>query len=891
MSPASGMRSSLGLRLSAAMAGVMLVLLVGLVSVGVVEARGSARAVADGRLRDAARQISELLEVQVPAVVRQVVGVADAPEVIAYAESPDRAAGDAALQLLSTLSTETQAVLRVELADATGRRLLAVGDTSASFALAALPATTSIGPLEEADEGIRYAVTAPVRREGALVGHVAQWRRLGAGGSQLISDLLGSGAQLLVGNRDGSAWANLSGPPGEPPPNLLGAEAATAYRSTGDIRRFGWAEPVDGTPWQVVVDFSYDDVMAPARAFLLRMSGLGALVLALGLGGVYAAVQRVTRPIRELTAAVEDVAAGDYTRRVGLHRNDEIGVLGAAFDAMAGRVLEARRDLEQKVEHRTIELSNALARLKDNERLLFQFLNTIPVGILVVDSDRRLYYANDESRRIFGGRGAAGVPLASLPPIYRLTEAGTEEPYGESERPCFRALDGESVHVSDAAIHRDGETIPIEIWAAPVFEGGGRVAYAVSVYSDITERSAAEREIRAARGAAEASNRAKSEFLAKMSHELRTPLNSIIGFSDILLQRTYGDLNEKQTRHVGNVHESGRHLLGLINEVLDLSKVEAGRLELSRQPLSLNRTIREVLAMMEAQASRNGVALKMSSPEDLPPVSADPTRIKQVLQNLVANAVKFTPEGGSVTVNARHVVDDSALGDVVEVDVVDTGIGIAKADHARIWREFEQVKSAETAAQMGTGLGLTLVRRFVELHGGSVSLQSELGRGSTFRFRIPRNAPEGGLQATTPGSVAVPEQTPMPAGGPLVLVIEDEPGALELIEHYLVDGGYRVARAMSADEALRKARILQPDAITLDMFLPDGHGSEVLAKLKATPDTATIPVVVVSISSKREVGEAFGVEHWLIKPVTREAVVSAVAAAARTSGRVGGASA
>jgi PAS domain S-box-containing protein len=859
------------------MAGVMLVLIVGLVSLAGVESRNSARMVADSRLRGVAGQLSELLEGSVPGLEAVVSALAGAPDVVVHAARPAADTREAALARL-TPGAQAPALVTTALLDASGRPLVVTGDESAVDLAGALPDSAAIGPLRTRGGNLEYAASAPVLSAGTVVGHVVQWRALGANGtnSGLLNELIGSGAQLFVGNRDGSVWTDLSGIVAGPPVDVLAAATTTDYTAIDGERRFGFAEPIAGTPWQVLVELSYAEVMAPAGAFILRMSGLGVLFLMMGLGGVYAASLQVTRPIRELTAAVGDVHDGDYTRRVDMGRGDEIGLLGAAFDAMTARVLEGRRTLEQQVEARTSELSHALASLRDSERLLFQFLDAIPIGILVVDATGASYYENDECRRIFRGAGGDDSIVSSLPRFYRAANGEGERPYTERELPVRRALAGESVHVADAAIHRNGQPIPIEIWSAPVYEADGRIAYAVSVYSDITERSAAEREIRAAREAAVASNRAKSEFLAKMSHELRTPLNSIIGFSEILLARTFGVLNDKQERHVHNVHASGHYLLGLINEVLDLSKVEAGRMEISVGDLAVGSTIREVLTMLEPQAAPRRVDLRMHVPEDLPRVPADAKRIKQVLQNLVGNAVKFTPEGGSVTVSAR--VAAGAL----TVAVADTGIGIADVDQDRIWHEFEQVRTVDSPSQMGTGLGLTLVRRFVELHGGKVALESEPGRGSTFSFTLPLTSGRATGRHQAAGGPAEPAVAPNPARGPLVLVVEDEQGALELLQHHLSEAGYRVASASSCGEALSKARVLRPDAITLDIILPDGHGSEVLAKLRASPETAEIPVVVVSISSKRELGHAFGVEHWLVKPVSGEDVVSAVAAVTRS---------
>jgi signal transduction histidine kinase len=229
----------------------------------------------------------------------------------------------------------------------------------------------------------------------------------------------------------------------------------------------------------------------------------------------------------------------------------------------------------------------------------------------------------------------------------------------------------------------------------------------------------------------DAANRHKSEFLASMSHELRTPLNAIIGFSEVLQERMFGELNAKQAEYVGDIVASGRHLLALINDILDLSKIEAGRMELQLVPFSLPASIEDTLTLVRERAARQGIALELDVHERVDEVVADERKIKQVLLNLLSNAVKFTPAGGRVGVRV-------ALADgMVEIAVRDSGIGIAPQDQEAIFEEFRQVGADEARKREGTGLGLALARRFVELHGGKIWVESAVGRGSTFTFTLP----------------------------------------------------------------------------------------------------------------------------------------------------------
>jgi signal transduction histidine kinase len=229
----------------------------------------------------------------------------------------------------------------------------------------------------------------------------------------------------------------------------------------------------------------------------------------------------------------------------------------------------------------------------------------------------------------------------------------------------------------------------------------------------------------------EAANRHKSEFLANMSHELRTPLNAVIGFSDVLLEHTFGELNDKQDQYIGIIQTSGRHLLSLINDILDLSKIEAGRMELELSQFDLEMAIDNTVTLVRDRAARHDLTLAVEVEPDLAPVVGDERKIKQILLNFLSNAVKFTPDGGRIGVRAGRVEGG------VEIAVSDTGVGIAPEDQAAIFEEFRQVGTDYVRKREGTGLGLALTKRFVELHGGQIRVESEVGKGSTFTFTLP----------------------------------------------------------------------------------------------------------------------------------------------------------
>ncbi len=361
----------------------------------------------------------------------------------------------------------------------------------------------------------------------------------------------------------------------------------------------------------------------------------------------------------------------------------------------------------------------------------------------------------------------------------------------------------------------------------------------------------------------EVANRHKSEFLANMSHELRTPLNAVIGFSEVLLERMFGELTPKQEEYLQDILGSGRHLLSLINDILDLSKVEAGRMELEIGSFSLQEALESGLTAVRERASRHRIALRLDVESRIGLIEADERKVKQVVFNLLSNAVKFTPDGGRVDVTACLADGE------VQVAVRDTGIGITPEDQERLFEEFHQVGRSSGVKREGTGLGLTLTKKFVELHGGRIWVESQVGVGSTFTFTLPIRRPGGAIEATAreaPTWEPVRAESP----GPTILVVEDDPQAIDLLTLYLSGAGFRVVVARNGEEGLDMARRLCPAIITLDILLPRLNGWEFLTRAKADPATAHIPVIIVSIVDERGKGFALGAAEYLVKPVNRD---------------------
>jgi signal transduction histidine kinase/CheY-like chemotaxis protein len=385
----------------------------------------------------------------------------------------------------------------------------------------------------------------------------------------------------------------------------------------------------------------------------------------------------------------------------------------------------------------------------------------------------------------------------------------------------------------------------------------------------------------------EAANQHKSEFLANMSHELRTPLNAIIGFSDLLLERSFGELNAKQEAYLNDVLNSGNHLLSVINDILDLAKVEAGKMELEVASFVLSETLESGLIMVRERAQNHGIRVSLRVDPQIYVVEADERKIKQVLFNLLSNAVKFTPQGGSISVDARPE------GELIEIAVRDTGIGIAPEDQSRVFEEFQQVGTSSHTKHEGTGLGLALAKHLVELHGGRIWVESEVGKGSTFTFAIPREQASATVKAAepilpprrrSPFEMEGEHAAQRPHADSLVLLVEDDQLASDLLRVYLEEAGLRVATAANGSEGLALAREVGPSLIVLDILLPDTDGWNVLAAVKADPNLTNIPIVVVSILDERAKGASLGAADCLVKPVDRDDFIRRIAYALSGSG-------
>jgi PAS domain S-box-containing protein len=426
---------------------------------------------------------------------------------------------------------------------------------------------------------------------------------------------------------------------------------------------------------------------------------------------------------------------------------------------------------------------------------------------------------------------------------------------------------------------KDGTVIDVEnsSYVLTFFGRAARVVVAV----DVTQKNRAEAEKRKFMDRLATSNQElelrnreveratqmKSKFLSSMSHELRTPLNAIVGFSDLLAEQTAGQLNDKQKRFVNHIKQGSAHLLQLINDILDLSKIEAGQLELRCEQFMVKDALPEVLSTIHPLAMAKNIQLQQKFGTDRP-VYADRVRFKQILYNLLSNAVKFTPKDGRIEIDCFESADHTSL------SVTDTGIGIAVGDQQVVFEEFRQVEGKKGTVNEGTGLGLAITKRLVEQQGGKISLSSESGKGSRFTFTLPAGSAASRPAPANPPK-SLPATTSISSGKPLILVADDEVSARELLASYL-NSEYRIAFAESGVEAVNKAQQLRPDAITLDISMPGGSGFEALVTLRTTPETANIPIIIVSIIDQEKVGFALGAADYLIKPIRKTVLLETI---------------
>jgi signal transduction histidine kinase/CheY-like chemotaxis protein len=665
--------------------------------------------------------------------------------------------------------------------------------------------------------------------------------------------------------------------------NIEGKKVLTAYAAVAPLG------------WLVFVELPAEEAYAPLYAALQRLAYvlLAALVFAV-LAGMFLA-GRMVGPIWALRAGAARIGSGDLGQRIAIKTGDELEALADQFNDMAGQLQESYADLEKKVEQRTYELQTRSAELAQSvgelralgevSRTVNSTLDLKAVLDMIVTKATQLsgtetgaIYVRDEETEEFTLRATYGMTDEVIAAIndhhVGISEAvrqatNTREPEqaadlrDEPPSPAneimlqagYRArliipLLGVNQVVGALVVRRrePGEFAKSTIDLLQTFAAQSTVAIQnARLFQEIEEKS---RQL-------EAASQHKSQFVASMSHELRTPLNAIIGLTEMMVTNASRFGTEKAQEPLKRVHRAGTHLLGLINQVLDLSKIEAGKLELSPESVTVAPLIDEVVGTARQLADTNKNRLVVDVQPNLAPVTVDPMRLRQILLNLLSNACKFTKQG-EVKLSVKKIVDGRNW---LELAVSDTGIGMTPEQMAKLFEEFTQADSSTARRYGGTGLGLAITRKLARMMGGDVTVTSETGKGSVFTVRLPGPADSPPKSASN-GSRRT--------GADCVLVIDDDPTARELIAEQLKAEGFAVATAEGGLDGLKRAKELRPVAITLDVMMPDLDGWSVLAALRQDAELAEIPVIMVTIVDEHRRGAALGAAGYLTKPIDRD---------------------
>jgi len=544
-----------------------------------------------------------------------------------------------------------------------------------------------------------------------------------------------------------------------------------------------------------------------------------------------------------------------------------VGLSGLAL--VIDRLRRNATDLDQRVrrlEREITERQRVEDALRESEGKYRHIINAAADAIISLDAQGLVCEFNAAAEQMFGFTkvemlGKSLTPI--MPPHLRDAHVAGLQRYlttGQRHLPHWH-------NVELPGYTKDGREFPLEV-SFSLLEAGEK-KFLTGVLRDITERKRVEGELRQARATAEAATQAKSVFLANMSHELRTPMNAIIGFTRLVMRRSQDVLPQRQYENLEKILLSAEHLLTLINDILDLSKIEAGRMEVHPVSFQLEALVDVCLHTLEPMVQSERIRLVQAIDAGLPLWTTDQDKVQQILMNLLSNAVKFTT-AGTITITARH--DDGEI----TVAVTDTGIGIPAAALEHIFEEFRQVDSSTTRQYGGTGLGLSISRRLAQLLGGDITVQSAVGVGSTFTVTLPLHY-DGAPLGTRVATISAHEESlSFPESDKIILAIDDDPDVLYLLRENLTEAGYRVVGATSAEEGLRQARALHPLAIMLDILMPHKDGWQLLHELQTDATTRDIPIIVLSIVDNKALGYRLGAFDYLLKPVDREAILTAL---------------
>lgn len=504
--------------------------------------------------------------------------------------------------------------------------------------------------------------------------------------------------------------------------------------------------------------------------------------------------------------------------------------------------------------------------LESSEERLRLIINTAMDAVITMNAEGLITNWNSEAEKTFGwsSREALGRRLSELimPERYREDhERGLQRFLGTGEGMMLRQ------RTETVALHRDGHEFPVEVATSPVKFGDQWIFS--SFMRDIAEHKQAQEELLNAKRVAEDANRAKSIFLANMSHELRTPLNAIIGYSEMLEEETQELGKVAVVQDLQKIQSAGKHLLALINDILDLSKIEAGKMGLNVEAFDVAQVVKEIASTIQPAVTKNTNTINVDVAKNAGEMRADLTKVRQILLNLLSNSCKFTDHGTISLKAERKTIDHREW---LKFEVGDSGIGMTAEQRENLFREFSQADPSIARKYGGTGLGLAITHRFVQIMRGTVTVESQPGRGSTFTIHLPADITlEGGEPARSQPPVEIPAASqPARTDRGTILVIDDDPAVRDLMSRFLAKLGFYVVTGESGAEAIRLAKKVDPVLITLDVMMPEMDGWGVLKQLKADPGLAEIPVIMVTVVDNEPMGAALGASSYLMKPVVRE---------------------
>ena len=738
---------------------------------------------------------------------------------------------------------------------------------------------------------------------------------------------MGDTGETLIINQDVVALNELRWHPDAPlklnikaRPAVMASQGKTGITETPDYRGEEVLAAYTFIPrsrWGFVAKQDLKEIYAPVQAMFVHIlvvvliSAVMVYFLALFVARIFA------RPVLEMTETSKKIQEGDLTARNRIESSDEFGYLADSFNNMADS-MGSQIQVQGAVAH----VNDTMVAAKDITGFAGQLLKILlettgsnmgAFYLLASDGDRFEHCASmgvnpellepfDASvsegelgraaltreishikeipeDTIFTFRTFAGtllpkemitVPLLIDEKVAGVISLAALQPYSEDVMEILNQIwPGINTALSNLSAGEETRELAEELLSKnQELEAQTEELQAMS--DELGQRSEELQEqnveLEAQRHQVEEANRLKSEFLSNMSHELRTPLNSVMALSRVLLMQSKEKLSEEEAGYLEIIERNGKRLLSLINDILDLSKIEAGKMDLNPRSFSLGGTIEAIMESLDPISSDKGLELIQEIPPGLPRIESDEERVHQILQNLIGNAVKFTDEG-SVTVSARYDEEN------FHVRVQDTGIGISEKDMSRIFEEFRQVDGTSSRQYEGTGLGLAIANKAARILGGGIAVKSTLGKGSTFSLTLPirwqGTLPEGEPLTARVSREFKPEQK-------TILVVDDEPEVVTLIAGFVSSQGYNVITAHSGKDALELAKSHHPFAITLDIIMPDMDGWEVLERLKKDPDTATIPVIVASVTDDRQTGFALGAVGYITKPVNRDVLIGEI---------------